>query len=184
MTSTSDLSTPLLGNEQDSGYDEECCMRSPASIVYDDSEEDEDDEQSRPAFLFDNYAAWFVLPFLLFMQFGMAFYMTNVEATTGLRWSVVNYSITLFVIVSILYRQAVKDCKISFCAVHLLPEILMDIILGLVLFDKVVPAFLFMLSGMLWLSVIGVMCNIRVLVGMTTFSNSDSVSNSDKTILV
>jgi hypothetical protein len=168
------LSAPLLVNEQ---HQDECecdqddrdqgCLGCTLTIVYDDSEEeeeDENDEQSPSAWWFDNCVVWVVLPALLFLQFGMCFYMTSVEATAGLRWSVVNYSIVLFVITAILYRQSAKDCKLTNSAAILLPEILMDIILGLVLFDKVVAAFLFMLGSMLCLSLFVVLSSIRILI--------------------
>jgi hypothetical protein len=45
-----------------------------------------------------------------------------------------------------------------------LPEILMDVILGMVLFDKIVMAFLFMIFSMLSLAMFVVVCSIRVLI--------------------
>jgi hypothetical protein len=116
---------------------------------------------------------WIILPALLFLQFGMAFYMSNVEAVTGLRWSVVNYSIVLFVVTAVIYRQAAVDCKWTSSFIILLPEILMDVILGMVLFDKIVMAFLFMLLSMLGLAMFVVVCSIRVLV-VLSMDNGDA----------
>jgi hypothetical protein len=155
MTSTNDLSTPLLDNlpqheydECDSEYDEEegCILRS-LKISYDDTEESKDDWQSS-CHAEESYFLSFALHALLFAQFGMTFSTSSIEATTGLSWSVVNYSIILYVITTTIYRQAVKDCKLTCSAVVLLlPEILMMIMLVLILFKNVVAAFL-----VLWVS--------------------------------
>ena len=183
MSAAEGLSEPLLGDSQQEREeydynvdlndevreaDEEHggCLGCHVSIVF----EDDDDEsrcngkQGKVFSWFDHVVVWIILPALLFLQFGMAFYMSNVEAVTGLRWSVVNYSIVLFVVTAVLYRQAAVDCKWTSSFIILLPEILMDVILGMVLFDKIVMAFLFMLLSMLGLAMFVVVCSIRVLV--------------------
>jgi hypothetical protein len=162
------LSTPLLGvlpdmDETECDYDDETFegdeISCSISIVY---KEDEQDTVNSEAFA--NCVIWIVLPALLYLQFGMAFCLSPVEATTGLSWSVVNYSIVLFVVTTFLFRQSARDCDLTGTAVLLLPEILMDIILGLVLFDKVVAAFLFMLVSMLVLAVFVVLSSVHVLI--------------------
>jgi hypothetical protein len=194
MSAAEGLSEPLLGDSQQER--EECgdnvdlhdevreadeehggCLGCSVSIAF----EDDDDEagsngkkgQDGKVFSwFDHVVVWIILPALLFLQFGMAFYMSNVEAVTGLRWSVVNYSIVLFVVTAVLYRQAAVDCKWTSSFIILLPEILMDVILGMVLFDKIVMAFLFMLLSMLGLAMFVVVCSIRVLV-VLSMDNGD-----------
>jgi hypothetical protein len=105
------------------------------------------------------------LPALLFLQFGISFYyLLPVDATTGLSWRVVNCSIIFFVLSAHLFRQSARDCNLTNSAVLLLPEILMDIILGLVLFDKVVVALLFMLVSILALAVFVVLSSVRALI--------------------
>jgi hypothetical protein len=94
----------------------------------------------------------------------MSFYTSCVEADTGLQWSTVNCSIVMFVITASLYHKSVRDCNLSRSVASLLPEIIMDIILGLVLFGKIVPAFLVLLSGMLCMAVFVMASDIRVLV--------------------
>jgi hypothetical protein len=71
----------------------------------------------------------------------------------------------MFVITAALYRQAVQEFQMT-CSVALLllPEILMDVVLGIVLFGQVVPAFMLLISGMLCLAVFVVVNSIRVLV--------------------
>jgi hypothetical protein len=160
MTSTNDLSVSLLGNipqhecdERDEEYDEEegclTCFES------DDSKSDSIEE--------DIFFFTFALHALLFLQFGMAFSTFPVEATTGLSWSVVNYSIILFVITTTVYRQVAKDWKPTYSAVVLLPEILIDVMLLLILLNKVVTAFLFLLFSLLCLTFLVVANSIRVL---------------------
>jgi hypothetical protein len=169
-TNNNELSTPLIGNRPQHESDEEqgympCSSLIPA-MVYDDDDEScqkaaaEDDCQ-----WFNNFVVLIILPALLFLQFGMAFSDSPVEGTTGLQWSVVNSNIVMFVITAGLYRQAVQDFQMT-CSVALLllPEILMDAVLGLVLFGQVVPAFLLLISSMLCLAIFVVANSIRVLV--------------------
>jgi hypothetical protein len=180
MSAAEELSEPLLGGSQQEreracefdGNDEVHeeadeerggCIGCTISIAFEDDDEEEG-KDGKVFSWFDHVVVWIILPALLFLQFGMAFYMSNVEAVTGLRWSVVNYSIVLFVVTAVLYRQAAVDCKWTSSFAILLPEILMDVILGMVLFDKIVMAFLFMLLSMLGLAMFVVVCSIRVLV--------------------
>lgn len=183
MTSTNnELSTPLIGNlpqheyeyehaRDTDGYDEEDCMdmyatRSLNKVI----DNDEDDEESKGDRWFDDRIVLTLLPALLFLQFGGAFYMARggQQADTGLCWSVVNYSIVMFVIIAALYRRAVKDCNLTTCSVVvLMPEIIMDVVLCLVLFGKVVPGFFILLCGNLVLATLVVASNIRVLVAVS-----------------
>jgi hypothetical protein len=180
MTSTSDLSTPLLGNltqhecdEREAEYDEEeGCL---TCFVYDDNVELEDwkyDSIEEDMLFFA-----FALHALLFVQFGMAFSTFPVEATTGLSWSVVNYSIILYVITTTVYRQVAKDWKPTCSAVILLPEILIDGMLFLILFNKVVAAFWFLLVSILCLAFLVVTSSIGVLITEYVTDESESDDN-------
>jgi hypothetical protein len=185
MTSTNDLSAPLLGNltqhecdERDAEYDDkDGCISCSLKIGHDDTEESEDSQSSsndeETCFL-----SAFTLHVFLFVQFGMAFSTSPVEATTGLSWSVVNYSIILYAIISAIYRQAIKDCKPTCSTVVLLPEILIDIMLLLVLFNKVVAAFLVLLVSILCLAFLVVASGIRVL-GLTKYVTGESECDDD-----
>jgi hypothetical protein len=171
-------------------YDEECCMPDSLKVnVSDEKEEESDDDSSQCTWWRDkfvnlvfleeesdddsdenkqstlwNFSTLVVLPTLLFSSFGEAFYLSSANADTGLRWSVVNYSIVMFVIIATLYRRAIQECKITYSVALLLPEILADIVLGLVLCGQVVPAFWFLLSSILCLAIFGVASSIGVLV--------------------
>jgi hypothetical protein len=197
MTSTNDLCTPLLGNlprherrgdEQDAEYDEEVCMIGHANS----SQEESQDEQTRAgagdespsSCWFSNCLLALVVSTLLFCQFGIAFHMFPAKATAGLCWSEVNYSIVLYAIIAALYRQSVKDCDMfmsdTFYSVTvLLPEILMDTILGLVLFDKVVVAFWLLQCGILFLAVASAASKMQLLSVSITPSTSSTASTAD-----
>jgi hypothetical protein len=166
-STTNELSTPLLSNlrqhERDAdAYDEEGSMPCSLKLVVaaaDDDEESNDDSTQ--------YDWWFdicVLPALLFLQFGMAFSMCPVGADNGLGWSLVNYSIVMFGIIGTIYRQAVKDSNLNCSVVPLVPEILVVIVMCLVVFGKVLFAFLVLQCGMLCLALFVVASNIQVLV--------------------
>jgi hypothetical protein len=189
MSAAEELSEPLLGgsqhDERESKFDYNSndevdesdeehggCVGCTITIAFEDHDEEEG-KDGKVFSWFDHVVVWIILPALLFLQFGMAFYMSNVEAVTGLRWSVVNYSIVLFVVTAVLYRQAAVDCKWTSSFIILLPEILMDVILGMVLFDKIVMAFLFMLLSMLGLAMFVVVCSIRVLVVLSMEDKED-----------
>lgn len=99
----------------------------------------------------EDFIMWVILPTLLFSQFGMAFLMHD-DRTATMSWTIVNLSIVLFVITAWLYRHACHDANIKTIALLLLPEILMDVVLGLVLFDRVALGFMVLLISMLCLS--------------------------------
>jgi hypothetical protein len=88
----------------------------------------------------------------------MAFSTFPVEATTGLSWSLVNYNIILY---------AITTC----CAVILLPEIVIDIML-------VVAAFLFLLVSILCLAFLVVANSIRILI-VTKYDTDESEGDDD-----
>jgi hypothetical protein len=182
MTSISDLgqtlSTPLISNllereGDECGADccdeEEGCMPCHLQIVVSNDELDEisGDASSQPSWWNGNCAAWWVaLHALLFLQLGTALCMSDAEATTaaGLHWPVVIYGSVLYLGISILYHKAVKNSKLTCLLVLLAPEILINIISGLVILDQSVAAFLFMLGSILCLAILVVVISIRCLV--------------------
>jgi lysylphosphatidylglycerol synthetase-like protein (DUF2156 family) len=72
---------------------------------------------------------WALMPCLLLIQFGMPFY-----------WPLVNFVIVLYVSAVWIYRQACMDSDIDSLVMLLLPGLLMDIVLALILFNRVVIA--------------------------------------------
>ncbi|EEC48189.1 predicted protein [Phaeodactylum tricornutum CCAP 1055/1] len=156
MTSSNDLAAmaaaasalhiPLLGVrlEECGGYDEE--MASDIELL-----DGENEENSNKSTLCGFLLGWIILPILLFVQFGLAF-TDEAQSTQDLQWKIVNFSIALFVVTSWLFRHACRDINPSSLAIPLLPEMMMGIVLGLVLFGKVVLGFFFLLVSMLCLA--------------------------------
>lgn len=126
-------------------------LSSVCKKVLAEDEEQEDEEEESSSTWTEEFIMWVVLPTLLFSQFGMAFLMKD-ERTANMSCTVVNLSIVLFVITSWLYRHACHDAKVKNILVLLMPEILMDVVLGLVLFNKVALGFMVLLVSMLFLS--------------------------------
>jgi hypothetical protein len=145
----------LIVTEASPEEDYEGCMPySLKLVVTGDDDDDDDDEESNDDST--QYDWWFdicVLPALLFLQFCMAFSTCHVGADKGLCWSFFCYSIVMIVVIAALYRRAVKDCNLTCSVAFLLPEILVIIAMGLVLFGKILPSFMILLSSMLCLAV-------------------------------
>jgi hypothetical protein len=157
LSSTNDLSAHLLGSHQaeeddehhPGDHDEEegfipCFLKN----LYDEELEDFQSSSENKA----SYFLSFVLHVLLIDYFVIS---------TGLHWSLVNFSIILFVAISIIYRQAIKVCKPTYSAVILLPEILQVVILSPMLFDNIDAAFCFLLISILFLTVSVAVISIR-----------------------
>jgi hypothetical protein len=151
-------STPLLSNQPQHTLS--------MAIAYDDDKEScqkaaEDESQWTNSL----FPPSFVLPALLFLQFGMAVPMSPEQDTTGLLWSTTNGNIVMFVITAALYRQTVQDSQMNTClAPLLLPDILMAIVLGLLFCGQFVPALSLLLSSMMCMAVIVVVSSIHYLV--------------------
>ena len=156
ISSTIDLSVYLLGNHQlkrDDENDLECdeeegCMPSCSpKILYDELEEDYSQSSSSDKNEHHYLLSLFILHVLLFETFGVALYASHI-------WLDVNCSIILFVIISFIYKQAIKDCcyKPTRSTVFFLPELLQIKMLSLVIFDKVDAALLLLLISILCLA--------------------------------
>jgi hypothetical protein len=194
MTSISDVSgsmsvagqtlcAPLLRNvpehERAADYDEdeEGCMPYPLEIFVGNEELDEvsGDDSSQSSWWNENCVALVVLSGLLSVQFVAVFCMPGAEATTttGPRWSVASYGIMLFVAVAIVYHKTVKDHKLACWVVVLAPEILTSIILGLVILDHLIAAFLFMLVSTLCLAILAEAISYRGLIATSIPAEED-----------
>jgi hypothetical protein len=165
--SNSNSSTNVTQYAED---DEEVCMRGSKSNVHDSSQEESANDQSsdecQTNWWFDIclLLSMFVSTFLS-LQFGMVLYnspLPPAEATTGLRWSVVNF--VLYVIIAARYRQSAVKCDISCLSTLPLPTILIYnmLILFLVLFDELVAVFWLLLGSMLCLAAFTVASKIRL----------------------
>jgi hypothetical protein len=182
------LSAPLLGNlpkherderDEDYYYDEEAgCMPCSLRIVASNEELDEvsGDDSSSLSWWNGNSVPWVILPALLFLEskFGMAFCMSGTKATTtGMYLLVVSSAIALFFAIAIIYRQVIKDCKLTCTVVILAPEIFISIILGLVILDQLATAFLFMEGSILFLDIVVVVISTRGLIATSSSTDED-----------
>lgn len=175
-TTESKLSRPLLGVERE------------VEVAHPVDEQQEEEEQGccdvHTTTYCDNFILWLVLPALLFVQFAIAFRLEEQQHPSTdhhdhysihtLEWSTVNYSIVLFVLSSYLFRRTLQEtvecCNetasfwLNSTVLFLLPEIIMDILLALVLFGQVVPAFLVMVVCTMGLSLYVVLQSFQTLV--------------------
>jgi hypothetical protein len=85
-----------------------------------------------------------ILPCLLFVQFGVA-YLT--ENPPQVHWMIVNLGIIFFIATALFFRRAFSEPE---SLVALIPEVLIDVILGLILFEKTEVA-----AGVMFVSIFG-----------------------------
>ena len=98
-----------------------------------------------------NHDMWItVLLFtLMYLHFGLIYYSDPNHIINGVSWTTINISISLFIIATFLYRQALHDCRIQHDCLVLLPEILVLISMGLVFCQNIMAAFLLLAIGKL-----------------------------------
>jgi septum formation topological specificity factor MinE len=159
------LHTPLLGvlpkevetdEEENEELDVNCNVIELAINLEEDEEEgvafkctiglvvtSDDNKSAMTQTWFDLVVALILLPVLLLLQFGIAFSVSSGQEANlhGLSWSVVRMTVAGYVVTSVLYRQACQERKVRSAWVWYLPEILMDVILGLILFHHILTAF-------------------------------------------
>lgn len=95
---------------------------------------------------------WVILPTMLLSQFGMAFLMHD-EETATMSWNIVVCSILLFAMTAWLFRSTCEEVGLGKKVLVLLPELLMNVVLALVFFNRADLGLLVLLVGMLCLSV-------------------------------
>ncbi|CAB9497786.1 expressed unknown protein [Seminavis robusta] len=91
-----------------------------------------------------------ILPCLLFIQFGVA-YLT--ESPPQIHWMIVNFGIACFIGTALIFRRAFNEPE---SLVALIPEVLIDVILGLILFEKTEIAAIVMFGSILSMGVVAV----------------------------
>jgi len=85
----------------------------------------------------DSLIVWFISPTLLSLDFSIAFWLEP-QRTQGLHPTMVYTSIVMFMLAAYLFRRTMEDMHVTRVMVILLPELAMDIVLTLVLFNQVV----------------------------------------------
>jgi hypothetical protein len=119
---------------------------------------------------------------LLLLQFAMAFASPKIVETNNMRWSVVNSSIMVFEGTSILFRSSCKTQRVKSSLLWLLPEIVMDCVLGLLARGKLHLSYQVLVLGTLMLALfIVVMCVYELSAPTTTNTGSTSSSSSSIT---
>lgn len=91
-----------------------------------------------------------ILPCLLFIQFGVAYLS---DTPPHLHWVIVNLGILCFIFSSLVFRRAFSDPE---SLVALVPEVLIDVILGLILFEKTELAAIIMFSSTLGMGFVSI----------------------------
>jgi len=160
-------------------------LEEPLLLPEEREEYDEKEEQLEEAtHMFsacDHVCTIIILPSLMVLQFYMAFKMGEIDGLTHL---IVLGVIGLFVITSYLYKLCLQDSRLlatnNVCcqqAIMLLPEIIMDIVLGLVLLVSAEIGFEFLLLATLALSSTVIVSTIHIL----CFERNQVEENEDET---
>ena len=142
----------------------------------DDASEEEDD-------CCFNHFINLALHVLLFVQFGVFFYVQD-ESVAGLPWSVVNCSIVLYMLTTYLYRECLDWAGTTNEVLVLLPEIFIVVTMGMCFFDHVVAAFMLLVVTKLFLALTVVVVNTyRLFRGdEEEEAGSSSTAGNDKAI--
>lgn len=150
-SNNSELFTPLVGTlpQEEQVHDE----TQEQSLDDVSSSEEAQDEQSCCDLLMN-----FMLFALLFLQFGIFFYVHD-PAVETLEFSVVAVSIVLFMVAAQLFRTVLIEVGVSMDLALLLPEILVVFTMALAFFQQVVAAFLFLETGKLLMALTVVVIN-------------------------
>jgi hypothetical protein len=175
------LHAPLLGVkpvEVDQERHQNIITADIPVLVDDDVDEQEENNQK------DASQCWynFLLPLLLFVQFGVAFHVHDETVTSNLSWSIVNISILLFCLTVWLYRNTFIDTKMhkNWCIVLLLPEIVLNTVLVLVMLNKTTEAFYTLLLGMELLSTLAIVATVRHL--YCSSHRQEKIENQQETL--
>lgn len=185
------LSEPLLSldetiHEREGSDNDHDCMTtcsSAGSFSSSSSSSMMDEEVVPPSSAFgtlDKVILWIILPGLLVAQFYMAFHLQDPSRTSSLDLLTVNLCIGLFVATCTFYRYACHEAGITHCFILLLPELLMDVILGLVLFREAVWGFMALNLGMMALSAFVIVHDLQRLCA----ARNSTTKDDDITVLV
>ena len=187
---SSDLSTPLLetGVLYDVGIhgDEETGAHAVEPSPC--QENDNDNTVTTPSDMtwFDCLIIWTVLPGLLWIDFSMALFIQSSEKDddvdttilTSLSARLVQLSIVLFILASYMYRKTIQEMRVNHVLLVLLPEILMDLVLLLILFDRLLWAFRALLWSILALSLVVMVYNVKALCTAVESEGADGIRHA------
>ena len=131
-----------------------------------DLDDDEDDEEVDETTVTcrDTTILLLLFPLLLMAQFGMVFANPVADASLTVAWSTVNYVIVMFAVTSWLYRHTLADLQVSNIFLLVVPEVLLNVILGLVLWDNAAVGFLGLLVSLFALGLFVAISSLRILI--------------------
>jgi hypothetical protein len=184
------LHIPLLGDERQCYDDEDELNKEPeSSIEKAVGTNDKDDVRNQ---LYDTIFFSIAMPAFLFLQFAFAFSRQHVDSgdnetatttatstTTIMSWSMVNSNISLFAAAVCLYRWACRDSRITNSFLLLLPEIMTNVVLVILVLDKMAMAFVALLIGIQLMSVIALAATVQCLYYS---SNNDSCTKNNAVV--
>jgi hypothetical protein len=135
--------------------------------VEDENNHEDDDGETSPSAVeswCDSLLAWLILPCLLWIDFCLVLRSPackDNESSPAFSFALANVHLSffMFILSSFLYRKTVDEwsgcCGVAVSVfMLLLPEIAMNVMLALIFFDKVVAAYLTLLSVILVLSLV------------------------------
>lgn len=110
---------------------------------------------------------------LMYLHFGLIYYSDPNHIIDGVSWTTINISISLFIIATFLYRNALHDCQIQNDFMMLLPEILILMSMAFVFFQHIITAFLLLAGGKLYMAFTVIIINSYKLWSISS-TNEDS----------
>ena len=187
-------SLKVTGSDDD---DDDDLERNLIIDIDDDDDEDgnntKDTESSTSSKWYWNCFISSILPLLLYFQFYITYHYNGTNDTEQIEsssllimmsndWSSIQWSIFLFVVTSVLYRQSMayqsdnssnsNENSISYCELllHLVPDIIIDILLILILFHYYIAAVLVMQIATIFLAVSAILnsCNCSVYIATSS----------------
>lgn len=112
---------------------------------------------------------------LMFLQFGIAFHILPDKSSEGLGHQMVNFSIALFAVTSLMYQKFLREAQINSIPAHLLPEVIVTGVVALIFFHHLTVGFLVMITGMLLMALSVVVGSVYQLIST---SENDKVKIS------
>jgi hypothetical protein len=148
----------------------------------------------------DVIMVWMILPVLLVVQFTTSFMVPTPGAmicSMVMDCHMVMYALGLFLITLFMFEQATRDSAVAvmltrsncdetpwdtvFTALTLFPEIIMDVALIMLFFDKVLASFLFLQVCVLVMSSFVVVSSLYILIVCRNLTVEEASDNEDKT---
>jgi hypothetical protein len=117
------------------------------------------------------------LPLVLFLQFGLAFQVHD-KSTDNLEQPIVNFSIALFTVTSLMYRKSLADVQVNSVVVNSVPDATAMGVIALICNHHLTVGFLAMLYGML-LMALSVVANSIYLLRFTSEKVDASPSSAE-----